>query len=73
MLVGFINEISEFLFNFIEKFGKIYAVPKESWTYHTKEEYLKEGMEEELAKKLVETQNKMKNIVESASNLMFSE
>ena len=44
MLVGIINEISEFLFNFIEKFGKIYEVPKESWTYHTKEEYLKEGM-----------------------------
>ena len=30
-------------------------------------------MEEELAKKLVEYQGKMKNIVESASNLMVIE
>ena len=73
MLTNLITEGGDFLFGFVEKMAKIYEVPKDDWTYYTKKDYDKEGMEEELKNKLMEFRLKMKNVSESAENLMLTE
>ena len=37
ILIGLVNDASDFLFNFVEKFAKMYGVPKAEWTYYTKQ------------------------------------
>lgn len=39
ILTETISQMGEFLYDFVEKMGKIYEVPREDWSYYTKEEY----------------------------------
>lgn len=66
-----IDKMGEFLFDFVEKMGKLYEVPREDWSYYTREEFDKEGTEESLIKKLEEHRLQMKNVCEQVNKIMI--